>query len=301
VASFKINLKLFNNYIADKWMVFSVVLVIVLPFLMAFGLFYKSAGLIENDKLLHILFSSDWHPLKGNFGFAPFIVSSLVITSLSIFIAAPVCILSAIHLVYFAPRYVFNIMRPVIDILAGIPSVIFGVWGILIIVPLVSKYIAPLFHVATSGYNILSASLVLSVMIIPFVLNMLIEVFKTVPHELHEAALSLGTTPWEAIRKVLIRQARPGIISAVSLGVSRAFGETMAVLMLAGNVTIIPKGIFQPAYPLPALIANNYGEMLSIPLYDSALMFAAFVLFIIVLIFNLFSRMAIAKYERSIL
>jgi phosphate transport system permease protein len=282
-------------------MLFSMGVVIILPFLLAAGLFVKSTGLIESDKLLHLLVSKDWHPLKGHFGFAPFIVSSLAITFVSIVLAAPICILSAIHLVYFAPRWVFKLMRPVIDILAGIPSVIFGVWGILVIVPLVSKHIAPLFNVNTSGYNILSASLVLSVMIIPFILNMLIEVFKIVPHELHEAALSLGTTPWEAIRKVLIRQARPGIISAVSLGVSRAFGETMAVLMLAGNVTIIPKGIFQPAYPLPALIANNYGEMLSIPLYDSALMFAAFILFVIVLMFNLFSRVAITRYERSML
>jgi phosphate transport system permease protein len=282
-------------------MLFSLGLVILLPFLLAAGLFVKSMGLLDSDRLFHLLISKDWHPLKGNFGFAPFIISSLEITLMSIILAAPICILSAIHLVYFAPKLVFKIMRPVIDILAGIPSVIFGVWGILIIVPLVSKHIAPLFGVTTSGYNMLTASLVLSVMIIPFILNMLIEVFKIVPHELHEAALSLGTTPWEAIRKVLIRQARPGIISAVSLGVSRAFGETMAVLMLAGNVTNIPKGIFQPAYPLPALIANNYGEMLSIPLYDSALMFAAFILFVIVLMFNFFSRVAISRYEKSIL
>jgi phosphate transport system permease protein len=299
-VAFSSKLRGINNFLADKWMLISMGLVILLPFLLAAGLFVKSTALIKSDSLLHLLVSTNWHPLKGHFGFAPFIVSSLEITFLSILLAAPICILSAIHLVYFAPRLVLKIMRPVIDILAGIPSVIYGVWGILVIVPLVSKHIAPFFHVTTSGYNILSASLVLAVMIVPFILNMLIEVFKIVPHELHEAALSLGTTPWEAIRKVLIRQARPGIISAVSLGVSRAFGETMAVLMLAGNVTTIPKGIFQPAYPLPALIANNYGEMLSIPLYDSALMFAAFILFVIVLMFNLFSRMAIARYEKSI-
>jgi len=281
-------------------MVFTVGIVILLPFLMAIGLCFKSFDILHDQKLLHIIFSSNWHPLRGDFGFAPFITSSLAITGLSIAIAAPVCILSALHLVYFAPRYVFNIMRPAIDILAGIPSVIFGVWGILIIVPLVSKYIAPIFGIVTSGYNVLSASLVLSVMVIPFVLNMLIEVFRTVPQELHEAALSLGTTNWQAIKKVLVRQARPGIISAISLGISRAFGETIAVLMLAGNVTAIPKGIFQPAYPLPALIANNYGEMLSIPLYDSALMFAAFILFFIVLVFNLFSRLTIIRYEKSI-
>ena len=282
-------------------MLVALVIVIVLPFAMAIALLWKSTGLLDTHSLFKLLTSSAWRPLKGDFGFAPFIVSSLIITLISILLAAPICILSAIHMVYFAPRFVLKIMRPVIDILAGIPSVIYGVWGILMIVPLVSKYIAPLFGVTTSGYNILTASLVLAIMIIPFILNMLIEVFKTIPHELHEAALSLGTTSWQAIRKVLIKQARPGIISAISLGVSRAFGETIAVLMLAGNVTVMPKGIFQPAYPLPALIANNYGEMLSIPLYDSALMFSAFILFIIVLMFNLFSRVAIARYEKSVM
>jgi phosphate transport system permease protein len=300
-VSFKTKLNKAVNFFASKGMLFALVIVILLPFAMAAGLFWKSTGLLGSHNLFKLLFSSDWHPLKGNFGFAPFIVSSLIITLISILLAAPICILSAIHMVYFAPRYVLKIMRPVIDILAGIPSVIFGVWGILMIVPIVSRYIAPVFGVATSGYNILSASLVLAIMIIPFILNMLIEVFRTIPHELHEAALSLGTTSWQAIRKVLVRQARPGIISAISLGVSRAFGETIAVLMLAGNVSVMPKGIFQPAYPLPALIANNYGEMLSIPLYDSALMFSAFILFIIVLMFNFFSRVAIARYEKSVM
>jgi phosphate transport system permease protein len=300
-VAFKTKLNKGINFFASKGMLFSLIVVIALPFAMALGLCWKSTSLLGSHNLFRLLTSSDWHPLRGQFGFAPFIVSSLIVTLISILLAAPICILSAIHMVYFAPKYVLKLMRPVIDILAGIPSVIFGVWGILMIVPMVSKYIAPLFGAATSGYNILSASLVLAIMIIPFILNMLIEVFKTVPHELHEAALSLGTTSWQAIRKVLVKQARPGIISAVSLGVSRAFGETIAVLMLAGNVPIMPKGIFQPAYPLPALIANNYGEMLSIPLYDSALMFSAFILFIIVLTFNFFSRVAIARYEKSVM
>jgi phosphate transport system permease protein len=299
--SFTTRLNKIINFLTSKGMLVSLIIVIVLPFAMAVALLWKSTGLLDTHNLFKLLTSSAWRPLKGEFGFAPFIVSSLIVTLISIILAAPICILSAIHMVYFAPRYVLNIMRPVIDILAGIPTVIYGVWGILMIVPLVSDYIAPIFGIATTGYNILTASLVLAIMIIPFILNMLIEVFKTIPHELHEAALSLGTTSWQAIRKVLIKQARPGIISAISLGVSRAFGETIAVLMLAGNVTAMPKGIFQPAYPLPALIANNYGEMLSIPLYDSALMFSAFILFIIVLMFNFFSRIAIARYEKSVM
>jgi phosphate transport system permease protein len=136
-------------------------------------------------------------------------------------------------------------------------------------------------------------------MIIPFVLNILIDVFKTVPDELKEASLSLGASQWQTIKLVLLRKAFPGIVSALGLGISRAFGETIAVLMVVGNVAKIPTGIFQPGYPLPALIANNYGEMLSIPMYDSALMLAAMILFCVVLVFNLLSRLAIVKLEKQ--
>ncbi|OFZ04487.1 MAG: hypothetical protein A2338_06440 [Bacteroidetes bacterium RIFOXYB12_FULL_41_6] len=128
-------------------------------------------------------------------------------------------------------------------------------------------------------------------------LNMLIELIKAVPNELQEASLSLGASKWQTIKLVVVRKALPGIVSSFGLGMSRAFGETIAVLMVVGNVTRIPTGVFQPGYPLPALIANNYGEMLSIPLYDSALMLAALILFLVVLMFNVFSRFLILKAE----
>jgi phosphate transport system permease protein len=137
-------------------------------------------------------------------------------------------------------------------------------------------------------------------MIIPFILNIMLEVFRSIPDELQEAPLSLGASKWQTIKFVLIKKAFPGIISAMGLGLSRAFGETIAVLMVVGNVVKIPSGVFQPGYPLPALIANNYGEMLSIPMYDSALMFAALVLFFIVLVFNLASRILIVRFEKRI-
>ena len=238
--------------------------------------------------------------MSGKFGFLPFIISSLWVTVLSILIAGPVCLLTSIHLTQYAKPYVLKIMHPVIDILAGIPSVIYGVWGILVIVPFVGDYIAPFLGKQTIGYSILAGGLVLSIMIIPFILNILIEIFRTVPVELSEASLSLGATKWQTIKFVTVKKALPGIISALGLGISRAFGETIAVLMVVGNVVKIPSGIFQPGYPLPALIANNYGEMLSIPMYDSALMFAALLLFMVVIVFNFASRMLIVRYENTI-
>jgi len=281
-------------------MLICLILVIILPFVLGIGLYLKSTLLLEKVSIFNLLFSSEWKPLSGKFGFLSFIISSLWVTIFALLIAGPICLLSAIHLTQYAKSYVLRIMHPVIDILAGIPSVIYGVWGILVIVPLISKYIGPFFGKEISGYSILSGAIVLSIMIIPFILNILIEVFKTIPDELAEASLSLGASKWQTIKFVLIKKAFPGIVSALGLGLSRAFGETIAVLMVVGNVAKIPKGVFQPGYPLPALIANNYGEMLSIPMYDSALMLAALVLFVVVLIFNFASRLTIIRMERNL-
>lgn len=186
-------------------------------------------------------------------------------------------------------------MRSVIDILAGIPSVVHGVWGVLVVVPLVAEVLAPAFGKDTSGYTILAGGIVLAVAVIPFVLHMLLEVFRGIPIALKESALSLGATYWETIKKVVLRKAMPGILAAFALGVSKAFGETIAVLMVVGNVVQMPSSVFDAGYPLPSLVANNYGEMLSIPMYDSALMFAALLLFVVVLLFNLLSRFLIQK------
>lgn len=275
-------------------------IIVALPILLAVGLCLKSANILQNNSLSDLLFSTDWKPLQGKFGFFSYIYSSVVVTFLALLVAVPICIFSAIYLTFYAKNVFLRIMQPVIDILAGIPSIIYGVWGILIIVPLISKYIAPLFGVETSGYSVLAGGLVLAVMIIPFILNILIEIFKSISKELPEASIALGATKWQTIKFVILRKAFPGIVSSIVFGLSRAFGETIAVLMVVGNVAKIPENIFQPAYPLPALIANNFGEMLSIPDYDSALMFSALILFVVIVIFNLAARMLISSYETKV-
>ncbi|MCK5822845.1 MAG: phosphate ABC transporter permease subunit PstC [Bacteroidales bacterium] len=285
-----------RNKISSGWMLACLLLVMTMPLLIGIGLFLKSTLLLDNNSIINLLFSKTWKPLNQNFGFYPFIISSIWVTLTAIIIAAPICLLTAIYLTQYSKKYFLKIMHPVIDILAGIPSVVYGVCGVLIIVPFVST-IAPIFGKQSSGYTILSGGIVLSIMITPFILNILIEIFRNIPDELKEASLSLGATKWETIKFVLIKKASPGIISSIGLGISRAFGETMAVLMVVGNVTKIPKNALDPGYPLPALIANNYGEMLSIPMYDSALMFGALILFVVVLFFNIISRLTITKLE----
>ena len=280
------------------WMIISLLLVAFLPFLLFIGLYLKSILLIHDYSLVDLIFSKTWKPTIGKFGFYPFIVGSVWVTLVAMMITAPICLLTAIYVTQYTKKFFLRIMHPAIDILAGIPSVVYGLWGILVIVPFISRYLGPWMSVKTMGYSILAASFVLSIMIIPFVLNILIEIFRSIPTELKEATLSLGATEWQTIKHVLVKKALPGIIAAFGFGLARAFGETMAVLMVVGNVVRLPKSVFDPGYTLPALIANNYGEMLSIPKYEAALMFAALLLLAVSLFFNLVMHFFIVKYNK---
>ncbi len=287
-----------KDTISEAWVKFVLMLIFLLPLVILASLLNKSWMVIQTSGIGDLLFSSVWRPMAGQFGFKPFIISSVYVTVLGLIITAPVCLLSAIYLTYYGSKRMTAFMQPIIDILAGIPSVIYGVWGVLIIVPFTGRFLAPLFGYESTGFSILSGGLVLAVMLIPFILNILIEIFRTVPHEQMEASLSLGASKWESIKHVAVRRSLPGIVSAFALGLSRAFGETIAVLMVVGNVVGIPRSPFDTGYPLPALIANNYGEMLSIPMFDSALMFAALVLLMVVVCFNLMSRYVIIFMEK---
>jgi len=287
-----------RHIVNSTWMIISLLVVAFLPFLLFLGLYLKSFLLLHDYSIIDLIFSKVWRPSRGQFGFYPFIVGSVWVTILAMLISAPVCLLTAIYVTQYTRKWFLRIMHPAIDILAGIPSVVYGLWGILVIVPFISEHLGPWFGVKTMGYSIIAAAFVLAIMIIPFILNILIEIFRAIPTELKEAALSLGATPWQTIKHVLVRKALPGIIAALGFGLARAFGETMAVLMVVGNVVKLPKSVFDPGYTLPALIANNYGEVLSIPKYDSALMFAALLLLAVSLFFNLIMHFFIVKYNK---
>jgi phosphate transport system permease protein len=283
--------------VSSKWMIVCLSFFLLLPLAIGAGLVFKASGLLNNNALGNLIFSSDWSPGDGQFGFWPFILSSLWVTVVALIISMPLCLLASIYLSQFAPTWMLRFMRPVIDILAGIPSVVYGVWGVLVIVPLVSDQIAPFFNKESLGYSILAGALVLAVMSIPYILNMLLEVFRQVPIELGEASLALGATKWETIKHVFVRKGATGILSAFGLGFSKALGETIAVMMVVGNVVQAPASVFDAGYPLPALVANNYGEMMSIPSYDSALMFGSLLLFVIILAINILFRYIIYKSE----
>lgn len=292
--------------LAGKFMLFLTIFSSLIVFLMAFGLYQRSRPILAIKPLTELLFSTSWHPWKGEFGFFSFIMGTLWVTGVAVAIAIPLCILTAIYLSEYAPRCIREWTKPLIDLLAGIPSVVYGVWGVLVIVPLIKDHVAPFFAphfhegAGSTGYSVLAGGVVLAIMVFPIIIHVSVEVFMSVPCEVREASLALGATKWQTVKHIVIRKALPGVIAAIVLGLSRAFGETMAVLMVAGNVPKVPSSVFDPAYPLPAVIANNYGEMLSVPLYDSALLFASFALLLVVVLFNIVSRVVLLRVERSI-
>ncbi len=268
-------------------------LVMLVPLFIGLGLTLQSLPILQKISISELIWGIDWSPMKGQFGFRAFIMGSIWVTVLSFLISAPICLFSALYITQYGSPRLLRWVHPVTDILAGLPSVVYGVWGILMVVPAVAA-LGKFLHIETSGYSVLAGALVLSVMTMPFVLHMLMEAFRNTPPELKEVALSLGASYWSSV-KLVVRQALPAVFSAYTLGISKAFGETIAVLMVAGNQVQVPTQPFMSGYPLPALIANNYGEMMSIPSYSSAMMFGALVLLVIVMVFNALARFVILK------
>jgi phosphate transport system permease protein len=291
--------RVLKNKIAGGFMFTITVASILLVVLIGLGLYLKSVPIFEHNSFLHLITSSEWRPGSGQFGFLPFIAGTLAITLLAILLSLPIALLTSLFLTEYSKSYIKKWVFAALDILAGIPSVVYGVWGTLFIVPWISEKLAPHFVEYSTGYTVLAGGIVLGVMILPLLISLFVEIFTAVPREFRDASLSLGATKWQTSKHVILRKTFPGILAAVILAVSRAFGETIAVLMVCGNLPLVPHSLFDSCYPLPALIANNYGEMLSVPLYESALMLAAFLLFIVVFIFNASSRAVIYRIERK--
>lgn len=263
-------------------------------------LLWRALPLVQTQALFTLLFSSDWQPDAGRFGFFPFIAGTVAVTALSLLFAVPVGLLSAVHLAEFAGNRTRRLVLPFIDILAGIPSVVIGVFGIITLVPLVRETVAPLFGVTSSGYCLLTGALVLALMVLPVIIAFGVEVLRSVPRELRFASRALGAPPWATVSRIVLRAAAPQLGAVLVLAFARAAGETMAVLMVAGNVAQVPGSLFAAVYPLPALIANNYGEMMSIPAYDSALLCAALLLLVIVGTAVTVARWSLARLRRQV-
>lgn len=254
--------------------------------------------------------SSNWDVGKGAFGAAPAIFGTLVSSAVALIIATPLAVGVAIFLSEFSPVWLRQPVGFLIDLLAAIPSVVYGLWGIFVLVPMLREHVMPFLrdtlHLGSTpffsgpayGPSMLAAGVVLAIMALPYISAVAREVLLAVPRSQREAALALGATRWEMIRDAVIPYARSGIIGGIMLGLGRALGETMAVTMVIGNRPEISASLFAPGYTMASLIANEFTEATN-DLHLSALMAVGAVLFIITLIVNALARWLVWRVSRG--
>jgi phosphate transport system permease protein len=252
------------------------------------------------------LTSSAWDPVHGEFGAAPAIVGTLVTSVIALVIATPLALGSAIFLSEFSPQWLRQPVSFLIDLLAAVPSVVYGLWGVFFLLPLLRTAVmpflrdtlhlgaTPFFNGPAYGPSVLAAGLILAIMVLPYIAAVSREVLLAVPRSQREAALALGATRWEAITGAVLPYARVGIIGGVILGLGRALGETMAVTMLIGNRHELSASLFSPGYTMASLIANEFSEATT-DLHLSALMAVGFVLLVITLIVNAAARLLVRR------
>ncbi|HLL48721.1 MAG TPA: phosphate ABC transporter permease subunit PstC [Longimicrobiaceae bacterium] len=282
----------------------------VIPLLLAFLLFRVGASALPALREFGwgFLASSEWNPVEGQFGALPFIFGTLASSLLALLIAVPLAVGLAIFLTELAPRWIAAPVAFGTELLAAIPSVVYGLWGIFVLVPWLRSAIQeplastlgdsiPLFRGPAYGVSILSAGVILAIMVIPFISAVSREVLAAVPRVQREGALALGATRWEMTWQVVLPYATPGIIGATILGLGRALGETMAVTMVIGNRPEITASLFSPGYTMASVLANEFAEA-STDLYLAALMEVALILFGITIVVNTFARLLVWRVAR---
>jgi phosphate transport system permease protein len=275
--------------------------VVLVTLLLVFELWHGSA-LPRHKFGFHFFATSTWDPNEGDFGALPFIYGTLVTAFVSLAIAVPLGIGAAIFLAELAPQKISDTLQFFIDLLAAVPSVIYGLLGVFIIVPIMREYIQPflkstlgflpLFQGPAYGVGFFTAGIVLAIMVIPYIVSVSREVLLSVPRDQREAALALGSTRWESTWKVVVPFARTGIMGSIFLALARALGETMAVTMVIGNTPTISASLFSPGYSIAAVIANEFSEATG-DLYLQSLIELGLVLFILTFVLNGLARLLI--------
>jgi len=266
---------------------------IVLLLGIIFSVFAEGIPLFKTVRIGDFLFGRDWYPTHGEapqFGIWNLFIGSLLATLGALVIAVPLGLGSAIFISEIAGSRLREIAKPVIELLAAIPSVVYGLFGMAVLAP----FIRQLFDIST-GLNLLSTSIILGLMVVPIIASMSEDALSTVPKHLREASLALGATPWETISRVVVPAARSGIVGSVLLGFGRAIGETMVVLMVAGGSAQIPRSIFESLRPLTSTIAAEMGETVVGDLHYRSLFAIAILLFLITFVTNLFTEVVILK------
>ncbi len=257
-------------------------------------LWYESAPIMASPEGgIGIVFNTTWDPNRGLYGIAIFIVGSFMCTMLAIGIAVPLGLAGALYLSEFCPHRLRGAIRMIVEMTAAIPSIVYGLWAYLVIVPWIKNNLGPLFGVESSGLSLLAGGLILAIMLLPTVVTVSHDALGSVPRTLREASLALGATSTETARKVVMGAAMPGIGAAIVLSLGRAVGETMAVLMVTGNSLQIPYSLFDPAYVMTSIITNQLGYAFVFPLWRSALFSVALVLLLMSVSFTTMAKLFI--------
>lgn len=295
-----------GDMIYENLTLFFAISVFLLVILMGYEM-YTGSELSITKFGWKFLYTSTWDPVKEIFGSLPSIYGTLASSFLALLICIPLGLGVAIFLSELAPSWLEKPLSFLTELLAGIPSVVYGLWGIFVLVPWLRRVVEPylfknfgslpFFKGAMYGFGMLAAAIILSVMVLPIISSISREVLKSVPDTQREAAYALGATKWETI-KIVLANSRSGILGAVMLGFGRAVGETMAVTMVIGNRPIISASLFDPAYTMASVLANEFAEATS-DMYLSSLIELALVLFIITIIINMGARLLIWSVEKK--
>ncbi|MCL5033481.1 MAG: phosphate ABC transporter permease subunit PstC [Bacteroidetes bacterium] len=282
-------------------------LVIVILVWLGIQLYESSQLAFASGGIWRFIKGSTWDPVTGVFGALPFIYGTLLTSFLSLLIATPLGVGTAVFLAELAPKWLKRGLQPLVELLAGIPSVIYGLWGIFVLSPLMANTVEPFlmdrfgflpfFTGYPLGIGFLTASIILAIMIVPFIISVSTEILSTVPVPLTEGMYALGATRWETLKKIALPYAKSGIFGSIVLALARALGETMAVTMVIGNTPQISKSLFDPGYTMSAVIANEFTEAASAN-YLSALIAIAFILLLVTLVVNAVARWLIWRTTR---
>jgi phosphate transport system permease protein len=268
---------------------------------------WQESSLARHKFGLHFFVTRVWDPVAEQFGALPFIYGTLITATVSLVLAVPLGIGAAIFLAELAPARLSDALEFFIDLLAAVPSVIYGVLGVFVVVPLMRDYVQPglkntlgflpLFSGPAYGIGFLTAGIVLAIMVIPYIISVSREVLMSVPRDQREAALAMGSTRWESTWKVVVPFARAGIMGSIFLALARALGETMAVTMVIGNTPTISASLLSPGYSIAAVIANEFNEATG-QLHTEALIELGLVLFLLTFLLNGAARLMIAITEQ---
>lgn len=291
----------------DRWFKFILIAISSLVLIAMLAIFLellRSSALSLKTFGAGFLLDKVWDPVKEEFGALPFIFGTLASSFIAMLVAVPISLGVALFITQWAPGWLKAPVAFLIELLAAIPSVIYGLWGIFVLVPFiraelfpfVTKFLGflPGLEGPAYGPSLLAGGLILSIMILPTITSISKEIFSTVPVEYKEAVFALGGTRWESIRWVVLKLSRSGVMGACILGLGRALGETMAVTMVIGNRPEIPASIFAPAYSLASVIANEFSEATS-PLYLSSLSKMGLILLLVTFIVNGLARVLVKK------